>query len=67
MAEEKWTAASIVERNVAAAGVMQKHGVAIDDLFAAITPRLSELQNPDDCHFNGAGNEFSWSASSDIS
>lgn len=58
VAEKKWTAASITERNAAAAGVMAKHGVAIDDLFSAITPRLAELQNPDDCHFNAEGNEF---------
>ena len=54
----KQTAASIVERNTAAAEVMKKHGVAIDDLFTAITPRLAELQNPNDVHFNGPGYDF---------
>ena len=54
----KQTAASIVERNEAAAQIMQKHGVAIDDLFTAITPHLEEMQNPNDVHFNGAGYEF---------
>jgi hypothetical protein len=34
----KQTAASIVERNEAAAQIMQKHGIAIDDLFTAVTP-----------------------------
>ena len=37
---------------------MAKHEIAIDDLFGAISPRLAELQNPDDCHFNGEGNTF---------
>ncbi|MFT5468745.1 MAG: hypothetical protein ACI8UO_003857 [Verrucomicrobiales bacterium] len=54
----KYTAASIVERNAAAAEVMAKHKIAIDDLFGAISPRLGELQNPDDCHFSGPGNAF---------
>ena len=54
----KYTAASIVERNAAAATVMAKHQIAINDLFVAISPRLGELQNPDDCHFNGPGNTF---------
>ncbi len=56
--KKKFTAASIVERNNAAAEVMQEHGVLTDDLFAAITPRLAELQNADDVHFSGPGNEF---------
>ena len=55
---KKWTAASIVERNAAAAALMEKHGVPVNDLFSVITPRLDELQNPDDCHFNTEGNEF---------
>lgn len=54
----KQTAASIVERNAAAAEVMKKHGIPIDDLFTAITPRLAELQNPSDVHFNAQGYEF---------
>ncbi len=56
--EKKWTAASMIDRNAAAAEVMKKHQIAIDDLFTAITPRLDELQNPNDCHFSGAGNQF---------
>jgi len=40
------------------AELMARHGIAIDDLHAAIAPRLKELQNPDDVHFNGPGNEF---------
>ena len=55
---QKQTAASIVERNQAALEVMKRHGIAIDDLFAAITPRLAELQNPHDVHFTGPGYDF---------
>jgi lysophospholipase L1-like esterase len=49
------TAASIVERNAAAAEVMARHRVAIDDLFTFITPRLAEVQPPGDVHFTAAG------------
>lgn len=56
--EKKQSAASIIERNAAAAEVMKKHGVAIDDLFTAITPHLAALQNPDDVHFNAKGYDF---------
>lgn len=55
---KKQTAASIVERNTAAAELMKKHGVAIDDLFAAITPHLAEMQNPHDVHFNAQGYDY---------
>jgi len=47
-----------VERNEAAAELMKKHGVAMDDLFTAITPHLSEMQNPNDVHFNAGGYDF---------
>lgn len=50
--------ASIVERNSAAEELMKRKAIAIDDLFSAITPRLAELQNPNDVHFNAAGYEF---------
>lgn len=51
-------AESIVERNNAAASIMQKHNVAIDDLFGTITPHLAKLQNPNDVHFNAEGYQF---------
>ncbi len=51
----KQTAASIVERNRAAAEVMARHGVGIDDLFTFITPRLADVQPPNDVHFSGKG------------
>lgn len=55
---KRFTAASIIERNAAAAKLMAKHNIPINDLFSAISPRLTELQNPDDCHFTGTGNAF---------
>ncbi len=51
-------AQSIVERNEAAAKLMKKHGIPIDDLFTAVTPHLAKMQRPNDCHFNGPGYEF---------
>ncbi|MBM3890835.1 MAG: SGNH/GDSL hydrolase family protein [Verrucomicrobia bacterium] len=55
---KKQTAASIVERNQVAAELIKKHGVAMDDLFAAITPHLATMQNPNDVHFNAKGYDF---------
>jgi lysophospholipase L1-like esterase len=49
---------SIVERNAVAARVMQRHGIAVDDLFAFITPHLATAQNPNDVHFNAKGYEM---------
>jgi lysophospholipase L1-like esterase len=57
-AAQKQTAQSIVEKNALAAEVMKKHGIPTDDLFGAITPRLAELQNPNDVHFKGEGYDF---------
>jgi len=58
LADKKQTAQSIVDRNAAAAAVMNQHAVAIDDLFSAVTPHLAEYQNPDDVHFNSPGYDF---------
>jgi GDSL-like Lipase/Acylhydrolase family len=55
---KKQSAASIVERNEAAAKLMKKHGVATDELFATITPNLAAMQNPNDVHFNAKGYDF---------
>ena len=49
---------AIVEKNRIAASVMDKHAVAIDDLFTFITPHLAQVQNPKDVHFNGEGYEL---------
>ena len=55
---QKQTAQSVVEKNALAAEVMKKHGIPTDDLFAAITPHLAKLQNPNDVHFTGEGYDF---------
>jgi hypothetical protein len=56
--EHKQTAASIIERNEAATELMKAHGIAIDDLFTAITPHLATMQRPNDVHFNAQGYAF---------
>jgi lysophospholipase L1-like esterase len=55
---QKQTAASIVERNAAALAIMQRRQIPVDDLFAAITPQLAKLQNPNDVHFTAEGYDF---------
>ncbi len=51
--------AGVIEKlNEEAAKVMQKNGVAIDDLYSAIQPKLSEFQNPNDVHFKEPGYQF---------
>jgi len=52
---KKQTPESIVERNVLAMRVMQRHGIAVDNLFSFITPHLATAQNPHDVHFNAQG------------
>lgn len=54
----QYKAAPILERNTAAAEVMAKHNIPVDDLFTAITPHLATLQNPNDVHFNAKGYDF---------
>lgn len=48
----------VPEYNEIAARVMKENGVLINDLNAHMTPRISELQNPKDVHYNAAGSEF---------
>ena len=50
--------AAIVTRNEAAARVMKKYNIAVDDLYAHMQPHLAEYQNPKDVHFNGPGYDF---------
>ncbi len=45
----------VPEYNAIAEKVMKENGVAIDDLNAAITPRIAELQNAKDVHFKAEG------------
>ena len=55
---KRQTPESIVERNAVAARVMQRHGIAVDDLFTFITPHVATVQNPNDVHFNAKGYEL---------
>jgi acyl-CoA thioesterase-1 len=48
----------VPEYNAIAKEVMEESGVAIDDLNAAITPRIAELQNPKDVHYKPEGYAF---------
>ena len=50
--------AAIVERNAIAARVMASHGIAIDDLYASIAPRLADFQNANDVHYSDEGYKF---------
>lgn len=47
-----------VEFNTVARRIMEKHGVAIDDLHAHVLPRLDEFQQPHNVHFTPAGSRF---------
>jgi acyl-CoA thioesterase-1 len=49
---------TVPEYNAIAERVMKENGVAIDDLNAAITPRIAELQNPKDVHYKPEGYAF---------
>ncbi len=47
--------ADVVTYNQIAARIMRTNAVAIDDLYAAVLPRIAELQPPGDVHFNSQG------------
>lgn len=49
------TDADLVARNEVAAKIMQKHSIAVDDLYTWIKPDLAQYQNPKDVHFSNAG------------
>lgn len=56
---QKQTAASVIERNLAAAEVMKRHNIPVDDLFAAVAPHVTEYQlPPPNVHFKEAGYDF---------
>ena len=48
---------SVAQYNAAAKKLMKRHHIRIDDLNAAITPRVDELRSPDGCHYTPAGSE----------
>jgi hypothetical protein len=52
------TNADLTARNGIAVRVMKKHGVEIDDLYAAMLPNLAKYQNPKDVHFGEPGYQF---------
>ena len=47
-----------VKYNALAAEVMGRHRVAVNDLHAAVLPRLDTLQQPANVHFTPEGSEF---------
>lgn len=49
---------AMVVRNRAAAGIAAQHGIAVDDLYAYITPHLATTQKPNDVHFTDRGYEL---------
>lgn len=56
---QKQTAASIIERNQVSAALMKKHQIAVDDLFAAVSPHAAEyLLPPPNVHFKETGYDF---------
>ena len=47
-----------METGKASSSKKNREAKSTDDLFAAITPRLAEMQNPNDVHFNAKGYDF---------
>lgn len=45
----------VIEYNEAARKIMDEAGVALDDLYSLINPRLEELQQPANVHYTAAG------------
>jgi lysophospholipase L1-like esterase len=48
----------VIAYNVIAARVMQENGVPINDLYAVVFPRLSEIQRPANVHYTDPGYEI---------
>jgi len=55
---EKFSPEQCAAVNRIADEIMARHGIPIDDLCSPIKPRLAELQNPNNVHFNEAGYKF---------
>jgi len=45
----------VIEYNAAARKIMDEAGVAVDDLYSLVNPRLEELQQPANVHYTAAG------------
>jgi lysophospholipase L1-like esterase len=58
-------ATAVVEQNQAAVEIMKKNNVPVDDLFAAITPKVAEYQNVKDVHFKEEGYDYMGKAVAD--
>ena len=57
--KQNQSAASIIEKNKAAAELMKKYNIPVDDLFATMSPKVDEYQNPPpDVHFKLAGYDY---------
>ena len=54
---KNYTPSNIDERNAAAAEIMEKHGVAMDDMNVLIAPYVSTDRIPNDVHYKASGNE----------
>ena len=54
---EQYAHGSSAKSNTIATPIMEKHGIAVNDLYSLIVPDLDKYQNPKDCHFNAAGYE----------
>jgi len=50
-------AADAVKYNAIALGIMNEHGVAINDLYGFTKPRLADLQKPNNVHFTETGSQ----------
>lgn len=48
----------VAEYNQIAEKVMKENGVTINDLNAWITPKLAEMQKPQDVHYHDSGSEY---------
>jgi lysophospholipase L1-like esterase len=53
--KEKFTPAQCDQVNRIADAIMREHGIPANDLFSAVSPKLADLQNKNDVHFNAAG------------
>ena len=53
--KEKFTPAQCDQVNRIADAIMREHGIPANDLYAVVSPKLADLQNKNDVHFNASG------------
>jgi len=51
------TNADVLDYNAAAAAIMEKHGVAVSDLYTFARERLGDIQIPNNVHFTKVGSQ----------